>query len=157
MKTMSNSLFLSTKLILLATPLLFNQAYAYSGECGTLHLLVPASIYKNQQIYAGDPVVNHGSYKGCEEIDDDTGECVDFVFGQTYLGNGPDINIIFREMNSTKTAKISVQQNYCFMEAGDIAVKAIKGSFDYDVTGGSWGYHTPGVVKITSIKPSDSV
>ncbi|MCF1431527.1 MAG: hypothetical protein LPH20_11850 [Shewanella sp.] len=155
MKTMSNSLGVSTKLILLATPLLFNQAYAYSGGCGTLHLLVPASIYKNHEISAGDPVVNHGSNKGCDNLDTDTAECVDFVFGQTTFGYGPDIDIEFTDKNSGKTAKINIQQNYCFLEAGDINVKSIKGKFEDSVTEGSYADTKPGVISISSIEFAD--
>ncbi|MCF1429130.1 MAG: hypothetical protein LPH21_15660 [Shewanella sp.] len=154
MKTMSNSLSFSTKLILLATPLLVNQAYAYSGNCETLHLLVPESIYQKYQVSSGNPVVYHGISKGCDKVDTETAECLDYVFGQTTFafGSGPDIDIEFKESNGDKTAKIRVQQNYCFLEAGHITVEPRKGGFEYNITEGSYGDNTPGLVTITSIE-----
>ncbi|MCF1456561.1 MAG: hypothetical protein LPH21_03015 [Shewanella sp.] len=148
MKTMSKNLGFSTKLILLATPLLFNQAYAYSGGCGTLHLLVAKSIYQNYEISSGGPVVNRGEKDGCDMIDTDSTECTDFVFEQTALGYGPDIDIEFNQRGSNKTAKIRVQQNYCFFEAGNITVELKKGLLYYKIYPGSFGKSRPGVVAI---------
>ncbi|MCF1459013.1 MAG: hypothetical protein LPH21_16120, partial [Shewanella sp.] len=88
MKTMSNSLGFSTNLIFLATPLLFNQAYAsITNTCSILHLLGTQSIYQKYQVSSG-PIVNHGTYKGCEKGDTHTGECLDYVFGQTTFAYG---------------------------------------------------------------------
>ncbi|MCF1458027.1 MAG: hypothetical protein LPH21_10895 [Shewanella sp.] len=154
MKTMSNSF--STKLILLATPLLFNQAYAsYSGNCGTLHLLVAKSIYQKYLISSSAPVVHRGSYIGCKLIDGNTGGCTDFEFSQGADIYGPDIDIGFKETNGNETALIRVQQNYCFLEAGDINVDPKKGVFNYKKYPGNFADDRPGVVSIISIETPD--
>ncbi|MCF1456560.1 MAG: hypothetical protein LPH21_03010 [Shewanella sp.] len=156
MKTMSKNLGFSTKLILLAIPSLFNQAYAYSGQCGTLHLLVDKSIYQKHKISSDspvmDPVMNHGTYVGCDKIDTDTTECTDFVFSQDAFQYGPDVDIEFRERNSSKTAKIRIQQNYCFFEGGNITIEPKNGVFNYRTYPGSYRDNKPGVIAITSIE-----
>ncbi|MCF1459019.1 MAG: hypothetical protein LPH21_16165 [Shewanella sp.] len=153
MKSMSNSLFFNTKLLLFATLLLFSQAYAesYSGDCGTLHILVAKPIYQKYQV-SSDPVVNRGEFKGCMLVDGDSGECVDFAFSQLFLQYGPDIDINFKERDGNKTATIRVQQNYCFLEAGDITVEQKKGVFNFKKFLGNYGDDRPGVVSITSIE-----
>ncbi|MCF1459018.1 MAG: hypothetical protein LPH21_16160 [Shewanella sp.] len=155
MKTMSNSF--STKLILLATPLLFNQAHAsqayasYNGDCGTLHLIVTYPIYQKYRISSA-PVVHRGAFTGCKEVDSKTGDCTDFEFSQ-YAGlYGPDIDIEFKQRNGNKTAMIRVQQNFCFLEAGDITVEQKKGVFNYKKFPGSFDDHRPGVVTIIAIE-----
>ena len=150
MNTMSKSLIFGTKLILLASPWLFNQAYAYKGGCGTLHLLVVDSIYQKYQ--SGKFVVSRGSYKSCDKVDYATGDCTDFRFEQGDLSYGPDFTIEFIEKNSNKTAKIRIQQNYCFFEGGNILVEQKKGAFQYQVTKATFEYTSPGLVKITSIE-----
>ena len=153
MKTKLKNLVFTTKLILLATPLLFNQAYAvYSGGCGTLHFIVPSFIYQKFLMYQNNPVVNHGGLKGCDEVDINTGECTNFVFAQTDLAYGPDINIELKERNSNKFAEIRIQQNYCFFEGGHITVEPKKGKFTYTITEGSFQGDKPGVVTIHSIE-----
>ena len=151
MKTMTNKLGLSTKLILLVTPLLFNQAYAkYSGHCGTLHLLVADNIYKNFTVTQGDIEATHGDFKGCNNVDTQTAECVDFVFEQSMF-SGPDVTIQFRERNSDYAAKIRIQQNYCFFEAGDITVQPKKGNFTYSTRPGDYDRKLPGLVQIQAV------
>ncbi|MCF1431526.1 MAG: hypothetical protein LPH20_11840 [Shewanella sp.] len=151
MEKISNRHGFSTKLILLATPLLFNQSYAYSGGCGTLHLKVSESIYQEYKL-SSYPVINHGKFKGCEKADFNTGECSHFVFAQTPFAYGPNIDITFNEINGNKTAIIRVQQNYCFFEPGDMTVEAKKGRLEYKTTRGSYDADEPGVVEITSVE-----
>ncbi|MCF1459017.1 MAG: hypothetical protein LPH21_16155 [Shewanella sp.] len=156
MKTMSKSLSFSAKLILIATPMLFNQAYAsYSGDCGTLHVLVTEKIYQKYQVSLG-PVVHDGIYVGCKKVvDGDPIDCVDFEFSQFSSFYGPNIDIEFKQRIGNKTAKISVQQNYCFLEAGDITVEPKKGVFNYKKYPGSWADDRPGVVAINAIETPD--
>ena len=151
MKTMSKSLGFSAKLISLSIPLLFNQAYAFSGSCGTLHLLIVKSIYKNYKISSDSPVVNHGKYKGCEKKMEG-GNCIDFKFNQISGQYGPDADIEFKERNGNKTAKIRIQQNYCYWEGGNITVQPKKGLFEYKIYPGTHSSQIPGLVAITSIK-----
>ncbi|MCF1431976.1 MAG: hypothetical protein LPH21_16135 [Shewanella sp.] len=156
MKTMSKSLSFSAKLILIATPMLFNQAYAsYSGDCGTLHVLVAKSIYEKYQVSPGSPVVNRGADSGCDKKVDATGKCTDFVFNQISVRYGPDVDIEFKEMNGDEIAKIRVQQNYCFFEAGDITVQVKNGIINYKKYPGSYEDDRPGVVAINSIGKPD--
>ncbi|MCF1431529.1 MAG: hypothetical protein LPD71_12130 [Shewanella sp.] len=153
MKTMSKSLGFSAKLILIATPMLFNQAYAaYSGDCGSLHLIIAKSIYQKYELSKGSPVVNRGTDSGCDKVDNDTGECADFVFSQVAGQYGPDVDIEFKERNSNETARIRIQQNYCFFEAGDITVEPQIGGFTYKKFPGSYEDDRPGLVTIRSIR-----
>ncbi|MCF1431977.1 MAG: hypothetical protein LPH21_16125 [Shewanella sp.] len=155
MKTMSKSLGFSAKLILIASPMLFNQSYAsYPGDCGTLHILVAKSIYQKYQVFS-DFVVNRGEFRGCKMKDDDTGECTDFGFNQISARYGPDIDIEFKDRNGNELAKIRVQQNYCFFEAGDITVELKNGVVNYQKYPGSYQDDRPGVVAISSIGASD--
>ena len=153
MKTITKHLYFNTKLILLATSLLFNQAYAnYSGDCRTLHVLVNGSVYRNFRVSSDSPVVNYGINKGCDKVDIDIGECTDYVFKQGEVINGPDIDIEFIDRRNGKPSTIRVQQNYCFFEAGNITVQPKKGIFTYKIYTGSFEYSRPGLVVITSIQ-----
>ena len=159
MKTISKNLSSRINMILLASPMLFNQAYAnYYFGCGYLHVLINYDIYEKYQLLV-EPVVHHGGYLGCKgrikavnpvkAVEDD--ECVKFVFEQTFLAYGPDIELIFSERMGNKSARIRIQQNFCFSEAGNISVEPISGVFTYRIVEGNYKKYIPGKVEINGI------
>ena len=152
MNSMSKNLSFSAKPLLLVTTLIFNQAYAYSGDCGTLHLLVDESIYQNFELSPGNPAVRRGVYEGCKKKVEGGDDCLDFVFSQFALRYGPDATLEFREKDTNKTAQFRIQQNYCFFEAGNITVEPRNSFFTYNIFMGSKGDDRPGVVVISSIE-----
>ncbi|MCF1428158.1 MAG: hypothetical protein LPD71_02820 [Shewanella sp.] len=152
MKAISNKLCCSTSLIFLSVSLLFNQAYAYSGGCNNLHVVINDSVFQKYETLFKRPRIFKGTYNGCLKVYKGTENCTDYLFDQSAFSYGPEIEIEFNERGSNKTAKIRIQQNYCFMEAGNITVTAEKGKFKYTKLVGNFFSIEPGVVTITSIE-----
>ncbi|MCF1459041.1 MAG: hypothetical protein LPH21_16310 [Shewanella sp.] len=122
-------------------------SHAESWElCHGLHVKLHDKILDNY-VVVGDPEIIHGSSGGCHVTDD--GICGEYMFvqGITY---GPEANMTFKNKKTGKVFKIKVQQNFCFLSAGDIHVTPLSGHWEYAIHGGSF-YGFDGLVDLFSV------
>ena len=84
----------------------------------------------------------HGYFMGKTPLSD-----INFVRAQQSNVYGPDCTFTFNA--NEKTYRIRAQQNYCFLEAGDVTARVVSG--DAQITGtenGSVSNDRPGRVKV---------
>ena len=122
-------------------------SYAESWQrCYGLHVKINDQVLSKYEV-VGDPEMIHGDFEGCHIK---AGMCSEYMFVQDLLF-GPEVKMTFKNKKTDEVFQVDIQQNYCFISAGDIHVKPLSGQWEYTVNGGSF-YTADGVVDILSIK-----
>ena len=126
------------------------QAYASSesvDRCNVLLIHINNDILDNYFVSADQIVMNRGVNQGCR--DEEHGIFCRFLQSQAY---GPDATLSFKRITDGQIAKIRVQQNFCFFEAGNITVTPLSGKWIYSIREGSWGDKRHGDVWLDQVK-----
>ena len=111
----------------------------YSAKNLVVH--VSKKILNNYNLLTDQIAVTHGEVLGCYDHSGD----IYCGLGQAAL-YGPDVTLSFKRITDGQIAKIRVQQNFSFLEAGTITVTAIRGQWAYRTKEGSVAHDVPGSV-----------
>ncbi|MCF1429059.1 MAG: hypothetical protein LPD71_05455 [Shewanella sp.] len=123
-----------------------SRAYAQPWQwCNGLEVNVYGQILDNYTA-VGPPVMTHGSYDGCHM---QGGVCDKYTFNQGAVW-GPDATLTFKNKTTGKLVKVEIQQNFCFLEAGDITVTPLQGKWVYQTHTGSY-HNYDGTVHLRSV------
>ena len=125
--------------VMMVTMILYGSSVVYA-DCNNLTIKVTSSGWTIDDIDC-----THG------HVESSTDKVV--VLSSTGGMHGPDCRIGFKNPTKDQYAIVEFQQNYCFLEAGDITVKSINGPKpDKIITGGSYADGKGGKVIISGFK-----
>ncbi|MCF1439363.1 MAG: hypothetical protein LPD71_11650, partial [Shewanella sp.] len=105
----------------------------YSNRCEVLTVHISKHISDDYFWSRDRIVVNQGFPLYCQAKNDST----DCQFAQTEQ-YGPEVTLTFKRKTDGQVATIRVQQNFCFLAAGNITVKPIRGKWVYRTRNGVW-------------------